>query len=165
MREAAKRTLAQIADGCAETLEQKIYWTRVALRGHHNVHSRSVSQAIRVYVTLKKFVFGDSIDYNRAHEHIATLTTEAAQAELDHTHQEAATEPSVARRTNALSAWVALWSSKRRRFTSLSIVAPDGHLSADMHEAAQLLYNHWSPSFKEKPTNLDIANRALSNFV
>jgi hypothetical protein len=165
MREAAKRTLAQIADGSADTLEQQIYWTRVALRGHSNIHSRPVAQALRVYPALQSFVIGDSLDYHRAHSHISQLTTQAAQAEIDSTHHESATNPNVARRTNALSAWVALWSSKRRRYTSLSIIAPDGHLSADMHEAAQLLYNHWSPSFKEKPTNLDIANRALAQYV
>ena len=167
LQEAAKRSLDCLADGSAISFEQRIYWTLVLLRQHRRPEGRAAKRALRVYESLQEFVYDGVLNYENAHKHLTTLTCQKAQTELDNLNSETSHDDIAAKRAkvNALGEWLALWSSKRRRFTCTTILRPNGESSASNFEGAELLADHWQPIFSEKNTQLKFARVCIGDYI
>ena len=147
-----------MADGSAECLEHQIYWTLVLLRQHRLPEGRAASRAIHVSPKLQDFVDDGVLNYERAHNHLNTITCQQAQNDLDQVNNDTSHGGLESKRAkiNALGAWLALWSSKRRRFTCTTILRPNGEASASNFEGAELLENHWKPIFFKEIHTIEI---------
>ena len=151
--------------GGAETVEQKIYWVLVFLRRSGDFSSPSFKRSLKAFPDLTPFYSDGVVDIRGAHDLLTKLSLERAHAMLTTFGEDTRDKDSAARKTNALSPWIALWSSKRRKVCSFFILGPDGQPASCAADSAKFLYDHWSAVFSEKPVNLTTAFLAISDFI
>ena len=146
-------------------MDQRIYWCLIALRRAHSPESQAFCRACRAYPKLKEFSSGGFVDITAIHDLLTSLTLERAHNRtLEEVHS-SPDDPGKRHSAAQLGRWIALWSSKRRKICSLSILGPDGTPATTREQSAKYLFDHWSEVFRDKPVNLGTAWAAISTFI
>ena len=136
IRQAARLALQRVRDGSAIDLEQKIYWSLVLLRVARRPVSPSGTRAVRVYPKLEDFVCGSFVEVALLHNHLTELIIQRTSNLLNSESDTSSPDSGISHKANALSAWVSLWASKRRRICCLAVRGPDGVPATTPYDSA-----------------------------
>jgi endonuclease/exonuclease/phosphatase family metal-dependent hydrolase len=169
LRDAADETKNAAKEVGAHSNHEIVYWLLLALRGARSCNPRAVRKACAAYPTMAAWFHNELftlIDPDPFHNHIFELTNRTIAANMFEIQNDPLIAPfKKAGRLEAVRRAASAWAPRRRKVSTFSVLNPDGTAAGSNDAAGQLLLNHWSGVFREKPCSHEAQQTLLAYVV